>query len=1430
MTQQATAESSPVVVRRVRRGRRIGQRIVRATVVAVLAMMGLYVTLPWWLPSSVLRTHLAAELSETTGLDVHIGEVALGWGRGLVMRDVTLNPPAGFADTPMIHARQVTTDFSPIDLLDGEIEWMEIDGLTVTVEADSHGRLNVASLQDCESDMQCRRVSIRNAGMVVHVDPAAEPLRVDVHDMQMLREHDGRLSALSIIARVRQRNGDAPLSLQLIEQPGDADQAAEVRGHFRNLDLSQLPVAGNTGARPQLAGRCQGQVSFALTTRGRVDGFELALQASGLAIRPPGATQASVLEDAGLEISADYDAFSERIDIHTASVHLPGLDIQGQASLYADMLAGNLEALEHATLSGSIQPGALRTLLGRQASPGDPMDIEGPVHVEFSARRDTLADRLSLDLELGANAACVKHHGQEIKPAGLPTSLRLAADVNNRTRTLDLKLLSLMLGENVITAEAGSLSDAMDVLDRLAAKGDALSGADVLDALQHASLRGTLRLCDATILAPLFEVSPESLATSGEFRGTWSLKRGDPGWLRVGLENPAAEDFAIGTFLHKPRNQTIRLEMTAALHARDASVRDVQIRLAAGEGLLALRDGRLNFGLGPEKLASTFNARIDAEHVDAFLAMLPEPTRRGVRAEGGASGTIRTRADGETHSAAMQLDASNLALVAGQAFAKPAGQPLALKLATQQAGDVDTLTLGADMTGLSAAVHLPDADGETKASLLATDLNALAGHCPSLKTVLGKATLDGTLDVRLRRRADAGLWELNVQGRQLGCLSSNRNPDVAIDNVRLDVQARIQPAKASTDGLAIDVDRFDLAGPGLEIRQQDGQLRLRRHGSQTLPNDWLAGVDAAAMTFTLKGEPAKILAVFSAARPAENAFAFDGLAEATCRVEIDNEGVIGELNLDAQGLGVTSPDLKKPADMPAHLSLLASRRRAGLSPLVVEQIRAEVGTVSLTGNARLPVTRGTGGAKLQADLRVPDAGELMTLLPRLGQDRWRDLDGRLSARFVWQAPDATSASITLADGVVESLAIQAEDVTAVLRDVPVALDGRLVLGGIEAASDPGGVSQIRTLQTSDLAFRVGQSRGWLVADATDLLTQPGGQVHVLFETLDDRELTAWLGGSRSVPEDELTAERKAQLERQASETIEQMRALFARSDIDVRMTARHYRTYDPVVEQSYDIQNLYLEASAHEGQLSLLYDAGLNGGTIHQSMETRLTQDVPWVRRVTRYREVDSTEAIRPQIAMTFPGNSVMGWFSRDEDVQLTLQHMLANAIDPRYRPVLVGEAKLVATEGVVVGRAAPQFVTRIFPGLNLTEYSYDRMTGFTRFLPDGSQENETLFTGMYDVYMEGTTDADNHASYTLGLVLVPGGVSHEWHREWRQGRFPILKIKGTIDAGKLVDDEVSYPWPNETLFEVFLQNNIVYRAWVNVKSDKASPETSPQR
>jgi len=158
--------------------------------------------------------------------------------------------------------------------------------------------------------------------------------------------------------------------------------------------------------------------------------------------------------------------------------------------------------------------------------------------------------------------------------------------------------------------------------------------------------------------------------------------------------------------------------------------------------------------------------------------------------------------------------------------------------------------------------------------------------------------------------------------------------------------------------------------------------------------------------------------------------------------------------------------------------------------------------------------------------------------------------------------------------------------------------------------------------------------------------------------------------------------------------------------------------------------------------------------------------------------------------------------------------------LDSRLPAWPAGQAKTVTTDGFLVGRAAPEWIASIFPGLNLAHYRYAKMTGFAELREDGSTVNDMIFDGEdYDVYMEGRTSATGQARYEIGLLVLGSGLTPEWHHNWRQGRLPLLKVDARIENGRIFDQKVSVPWPNETLGALLIRNSIFYRMWLNWQS-----------
>ena len=248
--------------------------------------------------------------------------------------------------------------------------------------------------------------------------------------------------------------------------------------------------------------------------------------------------------------------------------------------------------------------------------------------------------------------------------------------------------------------------------------------------------------------------------------------------------------------------------------------------------------------------------------------------------------------------------------------------------------------------------------------------------------------------------------------------------------------------------------------------------------------------------------------------------------------------------------------------------------------------------------------------------------------------------------------------------------------------------------------------------------------------------------------------------------------------------------------------------------------------------MRLAYTGGLNGGSIRDSYAFFLEDPAQKVACRSELKNVLAEKNIQPQLAKFFPGNTVLGTFSREETTTTSLTDFLAAAIDPRYPMRRTGEGKTIAVDGVTQGRAAPKFVTKVFTGLNLAKYRYRKMTAFAEYLPDGTAVNDMVFDGKtYDLYIEGTTDAENIGHYEIGLILLGTPQSARWNHVYRQGRIPILNFRARIEGGRMHDERVSYPWPNETLFTIVLKNNIFYRLWLNRDKGESSQvkETSNQ-
>jgi len=137
----------------------------------------------------------------------------------------------------------------------------------------------------------------------------------------------------------------------------------------------------------------------------------------------------------------------------------------------------------------------------------------------------------------------------------------------------------------------------------------------------------------------------------------------------------------------------------------------------------------------------------------------------------------------------------------------------------------------------------------------------------------------------------------------------------------------------------------------------------------------------------------------------------------------------------------------------------------------------------------------------------------------------------------------------------------------------------------------------------------------------------------------------------------------------------------------------------------------------------------------------------------------------------------------------------------------------------VVAGRAAPQWMTRLLPGLRLARFRFSRMRNRFSMRPDGRTINRMVFQGRYyHLYADGYTTPDKRINYEVGIDLL-AGLDSAPLAEAGTGRIPLFTKQGRIaPGGILLDETVRYVPPHKLMFELLRRNNLVTAAYYALK------------
>jgi hypothetical protein len=347
------------------------------------------------------------------------------------------------------------------------------------------------------------------------------------------------------------------------------------------------------------------------------------------------------------------------------------------------------------------------------------------------------------------------------------------------------------------------------------------------------------------------------------------------------------------------------------------------------------------------------------------------------------------------------------------------------------------------------------------------------------------------------------------------------------------------------------------------------------------------------------------------------------------------------------------------------------------------------------------------------------------------------------------------------------------------------------------------------LTTDGLRMVMGQTDLTLVAYVANPNERPTGTVIVRGPSLDVREVQEMIRQTSehmaslaargqappppaSKPGDESLSDRIAR----------RAQRLLAEATLSADVGMDRVLVEVPQWGTTFDLANMAAEARLADRTLVMpRFDATMFEGTVRGEMALDFTGGAPVLTLGYDARDLKMNDNLKPFINTTFPGMQVYGTVSSSTRFTLRLD-------GKSYR---TGTGETVLTDGLLQGPGAPEYVTRLFPGLKMTQHKFNSMSNVVTHLGDGDVHNRMLFDGSdYDVFIFGVTHPGGYTEYTAGIDLSVSLGSRVISRDLDQGKLPFMHYRGRIVGSQFAEQEVSYVLPHEFAYDVFIRRNLV--------------------
>lgn len=1464
MSTIALPSTAVTPARRASRSRRILHGVaIAASSLFLLGAVG-YATIPAWFPADWLAARIAGQLSHDLRREVRFAGASLSWTEGVTLRDLRIGTEADAASQPRIEVERIHCDLTPVRTMwRGTVDQIEISGATAWLRAGDDGQIvgGQPASSSGKGRLPSNRFILRDLTCHIRAAAGSQTVHLDGLDIQLDPPHDRVHVQLASMKPLSGEGGDetdvatlmGEADLFLLRKPLDGRRvASKVRLAWNNLSLADLPIAliPRLPFR-QVAGLTEGDI--VLEPQADEVTFELRVGLAGVQLMTGSGSPPTPVPDTRLRTTGRWTPARSRITLAELQYVTSAVEFHGSATPAVAIDPGGATPFR-AQLTGSVRDwDAVQRELPEIGAliRGSGADLRGGAEFTLDARQEHQQDRIHFALDAARTACVLRAPGESlpILQAGVdvPKSLLLEALHDRRTQRVSQSLVTLRIADTTVTLRSDLPVPSTQEGDRLAwleRVWPSMSGRLAINIGDLRRLAGHLPA--AAHVAHLEEVEG-SLRVVAEVQPSAGRSR-----VGVAIQAPEGNALQMGDWFHKRAEDTLDARLDAVV-PHEAARLDLQGAVAVGSLRATLEPATLEYrvwrvGGNPDDnpaarlgvdAALSWLVRLSnleaASTVFPRLARLQEPVKR---LAGGATLRCRTHVSRlpDDLLVANQVEFNAAELTLDGPIRKPGGEPLRVQLdhryaqlagRREHAADLDVQLRGARLTGQVAFAGLESedlSDDFEQAHLLldVTDARSVLSINDELAKLGASLGVAGGLRVELESVLSGDWQKLTLQASATDTALTIPG-EIPLDkpagmpaSIDLSLTGAASAARSGGQLWSLDHGRARLGGVEvasitgrLETAAGAGLLLARRNGGLRTP--FLAPQSPSNLDATRASEPLirsaslhttgrfrldDALAEWSQAiRRVTSAYHLSGECAYALDVKASGERLDFSGSLDGRQASF-AVDLQQAA-LPMLRKLPASPLQAGVRGSLVREdndrytlalddasLTTGAGEISSTGTLDL---HGAGMPRLDrvdvtSRVRITDPRQLDTLLPG---SEFRLLDGKLAAR----------ARVTAEANQPPRLVEGQVDFNNVTLRTP--LD-RVKLDGVAVVDD-------RHVSLDQLKLVLGATDATLSGDVRVGDTSARGQIGIACEKVDVSDLQRRLSALES----------SGAASRDPNAPLGGMGPLidFLRgSNFNINTAARTLLFQLP----------LNVTMAAEETQLGLSVDRGntvlkfrclVDGGVVDGSVTTDLKPADPSFHLDYVADRIQPGPLVDQYLALTFPGMKASGPLTLIDE---TYQKWFPAPGELNYP---VGKGEIIIGSGVIAGRAAPDWMIKIFPGLNFSSFDFSYFHDWFNKTIDGRIRHQMIYQGkFYNVYTVGYSMPDGRIDYEVGIDFLADFDSKYW-ADSGQGRIPLFRKTGIKQPdGKLADEEVTYTQPQRILDALLLKNNPAVTAYHAVR------------